>query len=519
MAKQPRRGQSHAVLIAAMARTHTSRLLLIPVPPPLPPAAPPSLAVTPAMQAAITDLILRAVEAHGKNLFYFFGRDKANTAAATVVMHVHFGMSGAFKIFPLGHGEPEPTSTTRLRLEQLPQTAGPEAASASASAATAAAGPPRRQLLGGHLSAMTVQHGGLDLYQRKAAELGADPLREDADPEWLWSRVSRSRKSIGALLMDQGFFAGVGNIYRAEILFKAGVHPEVKGSMLSRLQFDAVWRHSVLLMQRGFSTGSILTVDQDEAVALGDPRRRRHIYNQSRCFRCGGPVTSWQINARTCYCCPHCQPLPEAGSGAVDQARAHLASSAAAPRLFDSHCAPEALAQRRRDPAKLKVAELRAELQARGLPRSGNKAALVARLAEDGFAAAQPAGPAPGPAPGPASAMATPPEPGVCRFAEYRSYAAARADKLAAHEPLNVEHVADVDFTTLVDWTDLHGDYNGRGAAQAAAPSTPHSAHHQRTVDGAPKPSKRRRRESHGVDGAARSAGKQHEPNRARSGK
>jgi formamidopyrimidine-DNA glycosylase len=88
--------------------------------------------------------------------------------------------------------------------------------------------------------------------------------------------------------MDQKFFAGVGNIYRAEILFKAGVHPEVKGIALSRAQFEAVWRHSVLLMQRGFFTGSILSVDPDEAAALGDLTRRRHIYNQSACFRCGG---------------------------------------------------------------------------------------------------------------------------------------------------------------------------------------------------------------------------------------
>jgi formamidopyrimidine-DNA glycosylase len=50
--------------------------------------------------------------------------------------------------------------------------------------------------------------------------LGQDPLRQDADAEVLWAAVQRSRKPIGLVLMDQSMIAGVGNIYRAEILFK-----------------------------------------------------------------------------------------------------------------------------------------------------------------------------------------------------------------------------------------------------------------------------------------------------------
>lgn len=53
------------------------------------------------------------------------------------------------------------------------------------------------------------------------AKLGPDPLREDADRERLWAVMQKSKKSIGQLLMDQSAVAGIGNIYRAEILFKA----------------------------------------------------------------------------------------------------------------------------------------------------------------------------------------------------------------------------------------------------------------------------------------------------------
>ena len=57
-------------------------------------------------------------------------------------------------------------------------------------------------------------------YEAACARLGHDPLREDADGEALWEVVRNSKKSIGGILMDQTIIAGVGNIFRAEILFK-----------------------------------------------------------------------------------------------------------------------------------------------------------------------------------------------------------------------------------------------------------------------------------------------------------
>ena len=59
----------------------------------------------------------------------------------------------------------------------------------------------------------------------------------------------------------------MGNIYRAEILYKAGLHPEQPARTLGRAAFDAVWAHSVALLQRGFTTGSILTVRGDQGFA------------------------------------------------------------------------------------------------------------------------------------------------------------------------------------------------------------------------------------------------------------
>ena len=78
-------------------------------------------------------------------------------------MHVHFGMSGKWSVSDASRA-PQPTSTTRLCLEG--------------------------HGIVSHLSAMTVAHGGVELFDSKKALLGQDPLRADADVEVLWRKVS-----------------------------------------------------------------------------------------------------------------------------------------------------------------------------------------------------------------------------------------------------------------------------------------------------------------------------------------
>jgi len=194
-------------------------------------------------------------------------------------------MSGAWSLHPAGEEEPEPRPKCRLRLVE-------------AGGGTAA-----------HLSCMTLSHGGLELYTEKRALLGEDPLRSDADPERLYGKIRHigrqkgGGRSVGRLLMDQALFAGPGNIYRAEILFLAGVDPDTTAENLTRAEFDRVWKWSVDLLRRGYDTGSILTVDPEldpDAAARG---LRRYVYNQSECGRCGGKVLSWDMGGRTCYAC------------------------------------------------------------------------------------------------------------------------------------------------------------------------------------------------------------------------
>lgn len=154
------------------------------------------------------------------------------------------------------------------------------------------------------------------------AKSGPDPLRPDADPERAWAKVRRSKKPIGALLMDQAIFAGVGNIYRAEVLFRHGVDPQVPGSLIERPVFNALWADLVELMPLGVRDRRIDTVyPQHTPEAMGRPPRvDRHggevyVYRRAGdpCLVCGTPVAHADFHGRHLYWCPTCQPTGSTG--------------------------------------------------------------------------------------------------------------------------------------------------------------------------------------------------------------
>lgn len=276
--------------------------------------------------AAINGRTLMRMEAVGKNLFAFFadagsgGKEKKKTKNNissvendddddVIVVHVHFGMSGVWAIYDTAmETEAETKLTTRLRLEEK-------------------CGTNNNNRFITHLSAMTVAHGPTSLYTNKKETLGEDPLRNDANPDELYARVSKSKKSIGALIMDQTYFAGPGNIYRAEILFLAGVYPTVPGHLLNRDTFDNVWNACVTLLRRGYDTGSILTVDAVIDPNVAARGARRYIYNRSTCARCDSRVSSWDMGGRTCYACEGGVCQPKASKMVRDASTANASSN------------------------------------------------------------------------------------------------------------------------------------------------------------------------------------------------
>jgi endonuclease VIII len=147
--------------------------------------------------------------------------------------------------------------------------------------------------------------------------LGPDPLRPDADPDLAWRRISRSHRPIGDLLMDQKILAGVGNVYRAEVLFRHRIHPLRPGNTLRVGQWRAMWADLVELMGEGVRTGRIDTVRPEhtpEATGRA-PRRDDHggevyVYRRTAmpCLLCGSAVRTGELVGRNIFWCPRCQP-------------------------------------------------------------------------------------------------------------------------------------------------------------------------------------------------------------------
>jgi endonuclease-8 len=220
-------------------------------------------------------------EAYGKHLFHDYGPHG--------VVHVHLGLYGSFAEFELP--EPAPIGQVRMRI------VGP-------THATDLRGPNQCELL---------SRAEVDTI---TARLGPDPLRPDADPQPAVEKISSSRAPIAALLMDQQILAGVGNVYRAEVLFRLQIDPMLPGGALGRTRAGELWADLVGLMQHGVRTGSIDTVRPEHLPeAMGrSPREDRHggevyVYRRAGmpCHICGTAVAMTELLARKLYWCPHCQ--------------------------------------------------------------------------------------------------------------------------------------------------------------------------------------------------------------------
>lgn len=226
--------------------------------------------------------VLKHAEAHGKHLFIGF---EANQAAH--IVYIHLGLIGSLRISDLA----EPRGQVRLRI-------------ASDSRAADLRGPQWCRLITDE--------------EKDAAigKLGADPLDPHADPSRSFQRIKRSSKPISTLLMDQHIFAGVGNIYRAETLFRLGLNPELRGKDLTDDDLHAIWDDLVETMTMGFRVGKIDTVRPEHMPeAMGrEPRVDAHggevyVYRRAGlpCYVCGTTIVERKVNGRHLFWCPMCQ--------------------------------------------------------------------------------------------------------------------------------------------------------------------------------------------------------------------
>lgn len=226
--------------------------------------------------------VLVRAEAHGKHLLHVYGPD--------LTVHIHLGLYGTFDDTKLP--ETAPVGQVRMRLVGTTHWAD----------------------LRGPAACEVLTHDEVEALHRR---LGADPLRKDADPDAAFERIGRSRTPIAALLLDQKIIAGVGNVYRAEVLFRHGVHPTREGRAIDAELWRSMWDDLVTLMRYGVRTGRIDTVapEHEPGVTGRAPRQDRHggevyVYRRTSqpCLVCGTPVSMTELAGRNLYWCAVCQP-------------------------------------------------------------------------------------------------------------------------------------------------------------------------------------------------------------------
>lgn len=149
------------------------------------------------------------------------------------------------------------------------------------------------------------------------ARLGPDLLTHGVSADDVEARLlepAHAGRRLGGLLLDQGFYAGIGNYLRSEMLFFAGLPPEVRPRDLTAAERRRLAEAIVATMQRAYRLAGVTNPEawRCPLMAAGEPRRRwRHaVFNRAGepCFACGGTIERFDVASRRLYRCRRCQP-------------------------------------------------------------------------------------------------------------------------------------------------------------------------------------------------------------------
>lgn len=270
---------------------------------------------------------MASAEAHGKHLFLHF--DNA------LVLHVHLGLYGAWSF----GGDSTFSGSSSIG---APRRVGEKEAFAEGDADASYAGPPPP--VGAVRVRLAGRHGWADLRGATTCEtitaaeadtvlarLGPDPLRNLRGDAGRFARNLRSRKTpVAALLMDQKVIAGVGNVYRAEVLFRRRLDPWLPGTDVTEPAARNLWRDVVSVMGDGVADGRIITTPpkywkfggstaaKAAKAGLEVPARSgsfpagedaHYVYKRQGlpCRVCRTLVLTAELAGRNLYWCPFCQ--------------------------------------------------------------------------------------------------------------------------------------------------------------------------------------------------------------------
>ena len=272
--------------------------------------------------AAVLDgRVLTCARAHGKHLYLDFAAP--GDPGDVVVMRSHLGIYGAWSFA----GDEQFAAASSIgaprRVGERESGSAEESAVAYDDAGRVVPEPP----VGAVRARLAGEHGWADLRgpalctvetpeEARAAEakLGPDPLDPQADPEPFYAAAAATSRPIGAVLMDQKAVAGIGNIFRAESLFRAGQHPHTPAARVPRERLELLWRDNVTLMEAAVRLGRIVTTAPEHRPGVPAERAWRehanyvYLRHGRPCRVCGkDAIVVEHLGGRKLYWCTVCQ--------------------------------------------------------------------------------------------------------------------------------------------------------------------------------------------------------------------
>jgi len=263
--------------------------------------------------AALDKQRLERVLAKGKHLGYVFGKDR--------ILHVHLGRYGDWTEGQMPLAEPKGA----LRLRMWPAGTKPRKDAVtpnkrhgwySSDDGTSSLTPDAidwLELRGAAACELWTDAQWQALLNRLGPDaLGEDPSGAD-DPKPAFDRILSSKTPISVLLMDQSVLSGIGNIYRAELLYRARLDPFTEGREVPLAALKALWKDSIPLLRAGMVDRRIVTTRPKDRPTkkTGQPLKEEVHYVYRRhgkpCFVCGTKIQRRDIAGRTLYWCPVCQ--------------------------------------------------------------------------------------------------------------------------------------------------------------------------------------------------------------------
>lgn len=140
------------------------------------------------------------------------------------------------------------------------------------------------------------------------SKLGLEPDDKRLNKEYLLGKISKIKKPIKDVLLDQSIINGLGNIYANEVLFEARINPLKEASKLTKKDCQNIIDSASKMIKLSFKMGGCTIRSYTSSLGVeGHFQEKLKVHMKDKCTICNNKIKKIKINGRSAYYCPYCQ--------------------------------------------------------------------------------------------------------------------------------------------------------------------------------------------------------------------